>query len=163
LPYRYATRDGTAAPRCEIPLSLARLGPVPRVHARHAMPCLLNRELYSTIAYTRIGIVALYRLLRSFPSLRFQFRWAPWYYRRSRRARRRQTRKEPYFFVRTTLPWITRSASFPPVSGLGARSRGRPVSLPRNTTEEKHETRCRVGPLASFSSRYYEGVYMFLV
>jgi hypothetical protein len=42
---------------------------------------------------------------------------------------------------RTTLPRITRSALFPPVSSRGARScRKEPVSLPLSTTEETHET-----------------------
>jgi hypothetical protein len=35
-----------------------------------------------------------------------------------------------------------------------------PVSLPRSTTEETHETRCRVGPLASFSSSLSWGVHV---
>jgi hypothetical protein len=149
--------DGGAAMRDAFIIGLARSrSTCPRT------PCLLNRELYSTIAYTRIGIVALYRLPRSFPSLRFQFRWAPWYYRRSPRASRR-TKKEPCFWLIITLPWITRFAPFPPVSRLDAKSRGRLVSLPRSTTEEKHETRCRVRPLASFSSLYYEEVYRFLI
>jgi hypothetical protein len=65
--------------------------------------------------------------------------------------------------LRTTLPRITRSAPFPPVSSRGTRSCRVLVSLPISTTEETHETRCRVGPLASFSSLYYEGVYMFLI
>jgi len=42
--------------------------------------------------------------------------------------------------LRTTLPRITRSAPFPPVSSRGARSCRRPVSLPISTTEETHET-----------------------
>jgi hypothetical protein len=42
--------------------------------------------------------------------------------------------------LRTTLPRITRSAPFPPVSSRGARNCTRPVSLPINTTEETHET-----------------------
>jgi hypothetical protein len=54
-------------------------------------------------------------------------------------------------------------APFPPISSRGARSCRVHVSLPISTTEETHETRCRVGPLASFSSLYYEGVYMFLI
>jgi hypothetical protein len=42
--------------------------------------------------------------------------------------------------LRTTSPWITRSAPFPPVSSRGARSCRRPDSLPISTTEETHET-----------------------
>jgi hypothetical protein len=42
--------------------------------------------------------------------------------------------------LRTTLPRITRSAPFPPVSSRGARSCREPVSLPISTTEETHET-----------------------
>jgi hypothetical protein len=38
--------------------------------------------------------------------------------------------------LRTTLPRITGSAPFPPVSSRGVRSCGRPVSLPISTTEE---------------------------
>jgi hypothetical protein len=45
-----------------------------------------------------------------------------------------------YEVLRTTLPRITRSAPFPPVSRLGARRCREPVSLPINTTEETHET-----------------------
>jgi hypothetical protein len=54
--------------------------------------------------------------------------------------------------LRTTLPRITRSAPFPPVSSRGARSCRVPVSLRISTTEKTHETQCRFGPLASFSS-----------
>jgi hypothetical protein len=39
-----------------------------------------------------------------------------------------------------TLPRITRSAPFPPVSSRGARNCREPVSLPISTTEETHET-----------------------
>jgi hypothetical protein len=42
--------------------------------------------------------------------------------------------------LRTTLPRITRSASFPPISSRGARRCREPVSLPISTTEETHET-----------------------
>jgi hypothetical protein len=42
--------------------------------------------------------------------------------------------------LRTTLPRITRSAPFPPVSSRGARRCREPVSLPISTTEETHET-----------------------
>jgi hypothetical protein len=42
--------------------------------------------------------------------------------------------------LRTTLPWITRSAPFPPVSSRDARRCREPVSLPISTTEETHET-----------------------
>jgi hypothetical protein len=42
--------------------------------------------------------------------------------------------------LRTTLPRITRSAPFPPVSSRGARSCRVPVSLPISTTEETHGT-----------------------
>jgi hypothetical protein len=42
--------------------------------------------------------------------------------------------------LRTTLPRITRSAPFPPVSSRGARTCRRLVSLPISTTEETHET-----------------------
>jgi hypothetical protein len=42
--------------------------------------------------------------------------------------------------LRTTLPRITRSVPFPPVSSRGARSCRGPVSLPISTTEETHET-----------------------
>jgi hypothetical protein len=52
--------------------------------------------------------------------------------------------------LRTTLPQITRSAPFPPVSSRGARSCRVSVSLPISTTDNTHETRYRVGPLASF-------------
>jgi hypothetical protein len=44
------------------------------------------------------------------------------------------------FLLRTTLPQITRSVLFPPVSSRGARSYREPVSLPLSTTEETHET-----------------------
>jgi hypothetical protein len=44
------------------------------------------------------------------------------------------------YVLRTTLPRITRSAPFPPVSSRGARSCREPVSLPISTTEETHET-----------------------
>jgi hypothetical protein len=54
--------------------------------------------------------------------------------------------------LRTTLPRITRSTPFPPVSSRGVRSCREPVSLPRSTTEGTHETQCRVEPLTSFSS-----------
>jgi hypothetical protein len=40
-----------------------------------------------------------------------------------------------FHLLRTTLPRITRFASFPPVSSRGARSCREPVSLPRSTTE----------------------------
>jgi hypothetical protein len=42
--------------------------------------------------------------------------------------------------LRTTLPRITISALFPPVSSRGARSCREPVSLPISTTEKTHET-----------------------
>jgi hypothetical protein len=42
--------------------------------------------------------------------------------------------------LRTTLPRITRSAPFPPVSSKGARRCREPVSLPISTTEETHKT-----------------------
>jgi hypothetical protein len=42
--------------------------------------------------------------------------------------------------LRTTLPRITRSAPFPPVSSRGARRCREPVSLPISTTEETHKT-----------------------
>jgi hypothetical protein len=42
--------------------------------------------------------------------------------------------------LRTTLPRITRSAPFPPVSSRGARRCREPVSLPISTTEKTHET-----------------------
>jgi hypothetical protein len=42
--------------------------------------------------------------------------------------------------LRTTLPRITRSAPFPPVSSRDARSCRGPVSLPISTAEEKHKT-----------------------
>jgi hypothetical protein len=42
--------------------------------------------------------------------------------------------------LRTTLPRITRSAPFLPVSRLGARSCREPISLPISITEETHET-----------------------
>jgi hypothetical protein len=42
--------------------------------------------------------------------------------------------------LRTTLPRITRSAPFPPVSSRGARRCREPVSLHISTTEETHET-----------------------
>jgi hypothetical protein len=41
--------------------------------------------------------------------------------------------------LRTTLPRITRSAPFPPVSSRGSRSCRGPVSLPISITEETHE------------------------
>jgi hypothetical protein len=50
-----------------------------------------------------------------------------------------------------------RFAPFPPVSRLGARSRGITVSLPRSTTESTQNIGYRIGPLASFFSLYYEG------
>jgi hypothetical protein len=59
------------------------------------------------------------------------------------------------FLLRTTLPRITRSALFPPVSIRGARSCRVAVSLPISTTEETHETRYRVGHLASFSYLFH--------
>jgi hypothetical protein len=60
--------------------------------------------------------------------------------------------------LRTTLPRITRSAPFPPVSSRGVRRCRQPVSLPTSTTEENtRDTGYRVGPLASFWSLYYEG------
>jgi hypothetical protein len=40
------------------------------------------------------------------------------------------------FLVLKALPQIIRSAPFPPVSRLGARSSRGPVSLPISTTEE---------------------------
>jgi hypothetical protein len=46
----------------------------------------------------------------------------------------------PFFLLRTTLPRITRSAPFPPVSSRGARRCREPVFLPISTTEETHET-----------------------
>jgi hypothetical protein len=42
--------------------------------------------------------------------------------------------------LRTTLPQITRSAPFPPVSSRGVRRCRELVSLPISTTEETHET-----------------------
>jgi hypothetical protein len=42
--------------------------------------------------------------------------------------------------LRTTLPRITRSAPFPPISSRDARRCREPVSLPISTTEETHET-----------------------
>jgi hypothetical protein len=52
---------------------------------------------------------------------------------------------------RTTLPWITRSAPFPPVSSTIARRCGRPVYLAQKHDRETHETRnVGLGPLASF-------------
>jgi hypothetical protein len=68
-----------------------------------------------------------------------------------------------YRLLRTTLPRITRFAPFPPVSSRCARSCRRSVSLSKSTTEKTHETRCRVGSLASFSSLYYEGVYRIFI
>jgi hypothetical protein len=65
--------------------------------------------------------------------------------------------------LRTTSPWITRSAPFPPVSRLGARRCGRLVSVPRSTTKSTQDTWYRVGPLTSFSCLYYEVVYRFLI
>jgi hypothetical protein len=47
---------------------------------------------------------------------------------------------ESSFLLRTTLPRITRSAPFPPVSSRGARRCREPVSLPISTTEKTHET-----------------------
>jgi hypothetical protein len=44
------------------------------------------------------------------------------------------------YVLRTTLPRITRSAPFPPVSSRGVRRCREPVSLPISTTEETHET-----------------------
>jgi hypothetical protein len=45
-----------------------------------------------------------------------------------------------FLLLRTTLPRITRSAPFPPVSSRGARRCRELVSLPINTTEKTHET-----------------------
>jgi hypothetical protein len=42
--------------------------------------------------------------------------------------------------LKTTLPWITRSAPFPPISSRGARSYRGTVSLPISMIEETHET-----------------------
>jgi hypothetical protein len=44
------------------------------------------------------------------------------------------------YLLRTTLPRITRSAHFPPVSSRDARSCRGPISLHISTTEETHET-----------------------
>jgi hypothetical protein len=42
--------------------------------------------------------------------------------------------------LRTTLPRIARSAPFPPVSRLGVRRYGWPVSLPISTTDSTRDT-----------------------
>jgi hypothetical protein len=44
------------------------------------------------------------------------------------------------YMLRTTLPRITKSAPFSPISSRGARSCRESVSLPISTTEETHET-----------------------
>jgi hypothetical protein len=51
-----------------------------------------------------------------------------------------QARTHTMTLLRTTLPRITRSAPFPPVSSRDVRSCRELVSLPINTTEETHET-----------------------
>jgi hypothetical protein len=53
---------------------------------------------------------------------------------------RKPTSDYCFIVLRTTLPRITRSAPFPPVSSRGARRCREPVSLPISTTEETHET-----------------------
>jgi hypothetical protein len=69
-----------------------------------------------------------------------------------------------FYVLRTTLPRITRSAPFPPVSSRGVRRCRKLVSLPISTTEENtRDTGYRVGPLASFSSLSYEVVYKLLI
>jgi hypothetical protein len=60
-----------------------------------------------------------------------------------------------YKLLRTTLPQITRSAPFPPVSSRGARRCREPVSLPISTTEETHETHDIELGLWPLSDLYY--------
>jgi hypothetical protein len=52
--------------------------------------------------------------------------------------------------LRTTLPRITRSAPFPPISSRGIRRCREPVFLPISNRGNTRDTGYRVGPLASF-------------